>query len=119
MRGGITEPRMFALLEQRVVQGGLRRERFPQLSYDQFVVVARDAAGRELDWRLVRNPGIVRAEAPGPGGRLQGGAIEVDSVELSIAIPDVAGVDRVYLYRPRWTGTEYLLDPFGQVEVGQ
>ena len=59
---GDAEPPIFALLEQRVVPGGLRRERFPQLSYDQFVVVVRDAAGRELDWRLVRNPAIVRAD---------------------------------------------------------
>jgi hypothetical protein len=111
------EPRALALIDQRVVAGRLRRERFPQLSYDRLVVVVRDAAGRELDWRLVQNPGIVRAEAPGPDGRLQGGAIELDSMELSIAIPDVAGADRVYLYRPHWTGTEYVLEPFGQVRV--
>lgn len=111
------QPRMLALLEQRVVPGSLRRERFPQLSYDRLVVVVQDAAGRELDWRLVPNPGIVRADAPGPDGRLQGGTIEVDGVELSIAIPDVAGADRVYIFRPRWTGAEYLLDPFGQVRL--
>lgn len=110
-------PRMFALLEQRVVPGALRRERFPQLSYDRLVVVVQDAAGREIDWRLVPNPGIVRADAPGPDGRLQGGTIEVDNVELSIAIPDVPGADRVYIFRPRWTGAEYLLDPFGQVRL--
>ena len=115
--GAAAEPRMFALLEQRVVPGGLRRERFPQLSYDRLVVIVRDAAGRELDWRVVPNPSIVRAEAPGPDGRLRGEIVEVDSVELSIAIPDVAGADRVYIYRPRWTGTEYLLDPFGQVRL--
>lgn len=115
--GSTAQPRMFALLEQRVVPGGLRRERFPQLSYDRLVVVVQDAAGRELDWRLVPNPGIVRAEAPGPDGRLRGGTIEVDSVELSIAIPDVAGADLVYIFRPRWTGVEYLLDPVGQVRL--
>ena len=108
---------MFALLEQRVVPGGLRRERFPQLSYDRLVVVVQDAAGRELDWRLVPNPSIVRADAPGPDGRLRGGTIEVDGVELSIAIPDVAGADRVDIFRPRWTGAEYLLEPFGQVRL--
>ena len=117
--GVSVEPRMFVLLEQRVVPGGLRRERFPQLSYDRLVVVVQDAAGRELDWRLVQNPGLVRAEAPGPDGRLRGGTIEVDSVELSIAIPDVAGADRVYVFQPRWTGTEYLLDPFGQVQLAR
>ena len=114
----IAEPRLFVLLEQRVVAGGLRRERFPQLSYDRLVVVVQDAAGRELDWRLVQNPGIVRAEAPGPDGHLQGRVIKVNHAELSIAIPDVEGAHRVYLYLPRWTGTEYLLELFGQVHVG-
>ena len=111
------QPRMFALLEQRVVPGALRRERFPQLSYDRLVVVVQDGAGRELDWRLVPNPAILRAESPGPDGRLQGEIIEVDIAELSIAIPDVSGADRVDIYRPRWTGTEYLLDPFGEVRL--
>ena len=111
------QPRMLALLEQRVVPGGLRRERFAQLSYDRLVVVVQDAAGRELDWRLVPNPGIVRADAPGPDGRLRGGTIEIDSVELSIAIPDVEGADRVDIFRPRWTGSEYLLDLVGRVRL--
>lgn len=111
------QPQIFALLEQRVVPGALRRERFPQLSYDRLVVVVQDAAGRELDWRLVPNPAILRAESPGPDGRLEGEIIEVDIAELSIAIPDISGADRVNIYRPRWTGTEYLLDPFGEVRL--
>ena len=111
--------RPFALLEDRVVPGSLRRERRPQLADDRLVVVVEDAAGRELDWRIVSNPAIVRAEAPGPDGRLQGRTIEINPVELSIAIPDVSGADRVSLYRPRWTGTEYLLVPFGQVQLGR
>ena len=115
--GSTAQPRMFALLEQRVVLGSLRRERFPQLSYDRLVVVVHDAAGRELDWRLVPNPGIVRADVPGPDGRLRGGTIEVDSVELSITIPDVAGADRVDIFRPRWTGSEYLLDLVGEIRL--
>ena len=115
--GRAAQPRMFALLDQRVVPGALRRERFPQPSYDRLVVVVQDAAGRELDWRLVPNPSILRAEAPGPDGRLQGEIIEVDSVELSIAIPDISGADRVNIYRPRWTGAEYMLDPFGEVRL--
>ena len=48
----------------------------------------------------------------------QGQVIELDGVELSLTIPDIAGADRVYPYRPRWTGTEHLLESFGQVRVG-
>ena len=95
----------------------MRRERRPQLSYDRLVVVLRDVEGRELDWRIVQNPAILRAEAPGPDGQLTGQEIELDDVELSIAIPDIATADHVELYRPRWTGTEYTLDSLVQVPL--
>ena len=111
------EPRALALIDQRVVAGRLRRERFPQLSQDRLVVVVQDAAGDELDWRLVPNPALVRAEAPGPDGRLQGRVLELDSVELSIAIPAIQGAHEILLYRPYWNGAEYLLEPFGQIQI--
>ena len=111
------EPRTLALIDQRVVAGRLRRERFPQLSQDRLVVVVQDAAGGELDWRLVPNPALVRAEAPGPDGRLQGRVIELDNVVLSIAIPAIQGAHEILLYRPYWNGAEYLLEPFGQVQI--
>ena len=106
-----------SLVEERVVSGALRRERRPQLSYDRLVVVLRDSQGRELDWRLVRNPAILRAEAPGPDGQLTGRVIELDDVELSIAIPNIATADHIELYRPRWTGAEHMLDSLAQVPL--
>ena len=106
-----------ALVDERVVLGGLRRERRPQLSYDRLVVVVRDSLGRELDWRLMPNPAILRAEVPGPDGQLTGRVIELDDVELSIAIPNIATADHIQLYRPRWTGTEYMLDSLAQVPI--
>lgn len=99
------------------MSGALRRERRPQLSYDRLVVVLRDSQGRELDWRLVRNPAILRAEAPGPDGQLTGRVIELDDVELSIAIPNIATADHIELYRPRWTGAEHMLDSLAQVPL--
>ena len=110
-------PGAFALVDEQVVPGGLRRERRPQLSYDRLVVVVRDSLGRELDWRLVQNPAILRAEAPGPDGQLTGRVIELDDVELSIAVPNIATADHIHLYRPRWTGTEFMLDALARVPI--
>ena len=107
----------FTLIDERVVSGGLRRERRPQLAYDRLVVVVRDSLGQELDWRLMQNPAILRAEAPGPDGQLTGRVIELDDVELSIAIPNIATADQIQLYLPRWTGTEYMLDSLAQVPI--
>ena len=111
------EPRGLALIDQQVEAGRLRRERLPQLSQDRPVVVVQDPAGAELDWRLVPNPAIVRAEAPGPDGCLQGTVIELDSTELSIAIPAIQSAHRIHLYRPYWNGAEYLLEPLGHVDL--
>lgn len=107
----------FGLIAQRVVPGHLRRERFPQLSQDRLVVVVQDASGGELDWRLVPNPTLVRAEAPGPDGRLQGTVLELGSMELSIAIPAIQDAHQILLYRPYWNGDEYFLEPLGQVQI--
>ena len=108
----------FALVRQRTSNGGLRRERQPELSADQIVVVVQNAAGRDLDWRLAPNTRIVRAEAPGPDGRLAGQVMERTSGELLVTIPDVPGADRVRLYRPVWNGKEYALEPLAEVMIG-
>ena len=47
---GAQEPsRLFTLLEQRKISGSLARQRNPQLSSDQIVVVAVDEEGRMVD----------------------------------------------------------------------
>jgi hypothetical protein len=107
----------FELLEAKIAPGRLRRERRPQLSVDQLVVVVQAADGRELDWRLLGNPRIVRAELPGPDGRLGGQILERDAVELAFAIPRIPGARTIRIYQPRWTGTDYILDQIGDVPV--
>ena len=107
----------FKLLEAKMTRGRLRRARRPELSADQLVVVVQARDGRELDWRLLGNPRIVRAEVPGPDGRLGGQILERDAVELSFAIPRMPNATSIRVYQPRWTGTEYVLDTIGDVSV--
>jgi hypothetical protein len=108
----------FTVLQQTRTTAGLRRERQPEVSANHLVVVVQDAAGRELDWRLVLNPRLVRAEVPGPDGQLTGRVIEQSSTELLVAIPDITGADRLQIYRPVWTGKDYNLEPLAQVVIG-
>ena len=54
---------------------------------------------------------------PGPDGRLTGRIIELDDVELSVAVPNIATADHIHLYQPRWTGTGYMLDSLVQVPI--
>ncbi|HEY1304732.1 MAG TPA: hypothetical protein VGF24_14315 [Vicinamibacterales bacterium] len=108
----------FKLVKQARVSGAPRRERQPELSASDLVVVVQDAYGQDVDWRIVPNPRIVRAEVPGPDGLLSGRVIERDDVELLVLIPDVPGADRIQIFSPVWTGKDYRLDPLGQIEIG-
>ena len=108
----------FRLVGQARISGAPRRERQPELSANDLVVVVQDSSGRDIDWRIVPNPRLVRAEAPGPDGLLSGRLFERDDVELLVHIPDVLGADRIQLFSPVWTGKDYRLDPLGQIGIG-
>ena len=101
------------VLGSRTIPGALRRERRPELSGDRLVIVSVDRNGRELDWRMIPNPRVLRAELPGPGGTLTGGPIETADADLEFAIPDLPEVDRVEIYQPRWNGSEFILTAVG------
>ena len=108
----------FTLLGQVRFPGAPRRERQPEPSANDLVIVVQDSAGREIDWRIVPNPRLIRAETPGPDGLLSGRMIERDDVEMLIYIPDVAGADRIQIFSPVWNGKDYTLDPLGQLTIG-
>ncbi|TAK12162.1 MAG: hypothetical protein EPO35_11635 [Acidobacteria bacterium] len=113
---GVPAERLLVLQEQPGI-GVLRRERSPQITEDQLVVVQRSADGAALDWRLVKNPRIVRAEVPGPDGKLTGRIVERESAEMLITLPDLPAATRLSVYQPHWNGTEYLLDLVGEVPL--
>jgi len=108
----------FKLVAQARMSGALRRERQPELSVNDLVVVVQDSSGRDIDWRSVPNPRLVRAETPGRDGLLSGRVLERDDVELFVYIPDLPGADRLQIFSPVWTGKEYNLDPLGQIAIG-
>jgi hypothetical protein len=97
----------------------LRRERRPELSPNHLVVVVQDANARELDWRIVNNPRVLRAEVPDtPGGPLTGRTLDRPDAELLVAIPNTPDANRILLYTPRWTGVEFELDLLAQLPLG-
>lgn len=106
------------VLQQKVIPGGPRRERNPQISQNHLVVVVDDGAGRELDWRLIPDPRFVRAETPDANGRLTGRVLEQTAVEFLVAIPDLRDARRIQIYQPMWNGKDYSLEPLAQVSIG-
>ena len=108
----------FRLLGQARFAGAPRRERQPEPSANDLVIVVQDSTGRDLDWRIILNPRLIRAETPDQNGVLSGRVIERDEVELLVYIPDVAGADRIQIFSPVWNGKDYTLEPLGQLTIG-
>jgi len=107
----------FTLIERRGVPGALPRQRNPELSSDQIVVVAVDVKGQEIDWQLIPDPRILRAEHPGPTGELSGEVLHHAETELLITLPDDPAIRELRLYHPRWTGTAFVLDLLGTIPL--
>lgn len=107
----------FQVVSSRAVGDAGTLERAPQLSEDRLVVVAVDAAGREIGWQLVKDPGVVRAEGPTPSGVLTGQILRSGATSFVLSVPRGSGIADLRIYKPRWTGTAFALDPLGAVSV--
>ena len=115
---GTSSVNSFKLLGQVRFSGAPRRERQPEPSANDLVVVVQDSSGRDLDWRIIPNPRLIRSETPDRNGLLSGQLIERDEVELLVYVPDVAGAERIQIFSPVWNGQEFTLDPLGQLTIG-
>ncbi|HSB72005.1 MAG TPA: hypothetical protein VLT62_21965 [Candidatus Methylomirabilis sp.] len=107
----------FTLLERHRVSGTLPRQRSPELSSEQIVVVAMDGQGNERYRGMIRDPRILRVEHPGPAREMKGRALHRARTELRITLPDDPAISEVWLYHPRWTGSAFILDWLGTVQL--
>jgi hypothetical protein len=105
----------FEVVTRSDVRGPLVRERDPQWSEDDLVVVAADTAGRETSWQKVRDPRILRSEQPGPTGELTGETFVRPEVELVVALPD--GAASLHVYEATWSGEQFVLRQLGRIDV--
>src|SRR5262245_44604549 len=116
--GGASPPLdQFDLVRRRAIEWTAVRERDPQLSLDQIVVVARDGDGRELGWQQIKDPRIIRAESPGPDGTLSGQILQRALTEIVVTLPAGMSATELRIYEPNWTGTEFVLRALGSVAV--
>lgn len=95
----------------------LARERAPQLAPDRLVVVAVDASGAPIDWRIVADPRVVRAESPDATGLLSGIDLTYLEAEFRVAIAESADTRELRIYKPRWMGDSWVLDPIATSRV--
>ena len=101
---------------ERSVSGLPSLERDPQLSEDVLVVFGVGANGVEEGWQIVRDPTIVRAEAPDASGLLSGQVLRRTNTTFVVTIPVPSTLQELRIYKPRWTGASFVLDPAGVLE---
>jgi hypothetical protein len=109
----------FRVVDRRDLEVAAVRERDPQLSADRLVVIAVDDAGATVDWRIVADPTVLRAETPDATGLLSGRTLTQPSAEFRVALAADPRIREIRIYKPRWTGTEFLLEPLGRSALRQ
>ncbi len=110
-------PGAFALVKRKAGLGSLPRQRAPELSPQQLLIIATDDQQRLRWWGLIADPRILRAEFPQPSGELAGQIFYHAQVQFVVAVPDDATITELRFYHPRWTGAAYELDLLGTTSV--
>lgn len=106
----------YSLVESRLTRGPMPRQRMPELSSDQILVVATDEQGEQSGWTLIPDPRIIRAESPGPDGELSGQVLHLSSAEFLVPVPAVSAA-ALRFYQPFWTGTRFSLILLGALAL--
>ncbi len=90
-----------------------RRQRNPQLSSTQLVVIAYDEHESELARVIMPDPRLLRAEEISANGDIGHRTLHRDNADFPVVLPDDANVKVIRIFHPRWTGTEFVLDALG------
>ncbi len=110
----------FEVTARRSVSGMPPRQRDPQLSPDDLVIVAVDAKGTDVAWHLIKDPSLIRAETPTASGSLKRETFRRSDVTFPVTLPAVTPeITELRVYKPEWNGTAFVLDLVGTVSVPQ
>lgn len=107
----------FSLIEKRQMQGPMPRQRMPELSSDQILVVIVDERGVQRGWTLIPDPSILRAESPGPNGELRGQILRRTDTEFLVPLPGGLLPAILDFYQPEWTGNSFSLNKLGTLAL--
>jgi hypothetical protein len=109
----------FTVVDRRDLAVAAVRERDPQLAPDRLLVIAVDGAGATVDWRIVADPTLLRAEMPDATGLLSGRTLIQPAADFRVALAADPRISELRVYKPRWTGTEFVLEPLGTSAVAR
>jgi len=107
----------FSVVESRQARGPLPRQRMPELSKDQILIVILNEQEEQKGWLLIPDPRILRTEGPGPNGELTGEVFYQSSAEFLVPLSGDLLPATIKIYKPYWTGEAFSLDLLGAVAL--
>lgn len=103
----------FTVSDQRIIKGGLTRQRSLEMSSTQMLVVAVNAIGQLKAWTLITDPRLLRVETPTAANELKGQVLHHSTPDFLVAIPNDPEIVELRFYHPEWTGKEFVLELLG------
>ena len=106
------------ILTRRETAGPLPRRRALNLAPDRILIVGVDRQSRLRSWLVIPDPRVIRAEGPGPDGRLTGTVVQRDNLDFFVDVPDDPSIRELRIYEPQWNGQAFDLLLIGTVTIG-
>lgn len=98
-------------------ESALQRRYGFELSTDKLFIAAVDAKSQLKWWELITDPRIVRGESVGPDGQFVGEVYYRTQPDILLSIPDEEGITEIRIFKPNWTGTNFMLEQLASVPV--
>jgi hypothetical protein len=108
----------FSVIKHRHITARPPKQRNPELSSDQLLVVAFDAKEKEIARIIIPDPRLIRAETFSLSGEIiTSREYYRESTNFTLILPDNPSISNLKFYHPYWTGTEFILQFFGEVPL--
>lgn len=107
----------FSTIEHRRLPESPPRQRNPELSSEQLVILALNEQGREVTRIIIPDPRLIRAETAGPLGEITSKLLYRETGTFTVAIPDYPSIQNLKICHPHWTGNKFILEPLGEIQL--
>ena len=106
----------FDVVWARPVSVQVRPERAPEVSGATLALVSIGDDGQELDWRVMRDPRVVRSELA-PDDTLKSDKLYYRDISFTLLLPDIPALAGIRIYTVHSRDGQLVASPLGTVAV--
>ena len=118
----VADPRrtrnQFDVVWARPLNLQVRPERAPEVAGATLALVSVSADGQELDWRVIRDPRVVRSELA-DDDTLKSDKLYYRDISFTLLLPDTPGLAGLHIYTVHTLDGQLMASPLGTVVVGR